>query len=254
MSKMNDPLLLETVNEIHCALAMAKENGAHRFDPARFHYIESMASKASGYREPVKKIVEEKAVEALRDYWRCFTRDRTDAELIVERVTEKFPDSTEQAQRQFERGEFRQLRQLQDLLQRSSNTGLLSSLNNQFVQAIAIPYKHHEDVSFDDILRQQEKNTVESLSESGHDTGLPAELRELKSTRRFRKSRDKLGAHKLVTLAIEEGPENSGPLNPQRLVIRSLSAMRELSPQYLNRFVAYIDTLLWLEQVDDGAS
>jgi hypothetical protein len=27
--------------------------------------------------------------------------------------------------------------------------------------------------------------------------------------------------------------------------------MRELSPQYLNRFVAYIDTLLWLEQVDE---
>ena len=32
------------------------------------------------------------------------------------------------------------------------------------------------------------------------------------------------------------------------LAIKSLSTMRELSPDYLNRFVSYVDTLLWLER------
>jgi hypothetical protein len=31
------------------------------------------------------------------------------------------------------------------------------------------------------------------------------------------------------------------------LATRSLSAMRRLSPEYLSRFVSYIDTLLWLQ-------
>ena len=43
-------------------------------------------------------------------------------------------------------------------------------------------------------------------------------------------------------------PQNPGPLNPQMLAIKSLSTMRELSPDYLNRFVSYVDTLLWLER------
>ena len=31
------------------------------------------------------------------------------------------------------------------------------------------------------------------------------------------------------------------------LVLRSLSLMRDLSPDYLNRFVGYVDTLLFLD-------
>ena len=74
------------------------------------------------------------------------------------------------------------------------------------------------------------------------------ELQELTSVRLFRESLVKLSSDKLVSRIIKEAPENPGPLNPQMLVIRSLSTMRDLSPDYLNRFVAYVDTLQWLEQ------
>jgi len=33
-------------------------------------------------------------------------------------------------------------------------------------------------------------------------------------------------------------------------VHRALVSMRELSPDYLHRFVAYVDALLWLEGVN----
>ncbi|HSW05521.1 DUF2894 domain-containing protein, partial [Aquabacterium sp.] len=36
------------------------------------------------------------------------------------------------------------------------------------------------------------------------------------------------------------------------LVLRSLTLMRELSPDYLSRFMSHIDALLWLEQANGG--
>jgi hypothetical protein len=48
-------------------------------------------------------------------------------------------------------------------------------------------------------------------------------------------------------------PENAGPLNSHHLVHRALAAMREVSPEYLERFVAQVDALLGLEQANAAA-
>jgi hypothetical protein len=37
------------------------------------------------------------------------------------------------------------------------------------------------------------------------------------------------------------------------VVLRSLALMRDISPDYLNRFMSYVDALLCLEQVDREA-
>ena len=81
--------------------------------------------------------------------------------------------------------------------------------------------------------------------------GTPAP-RELASTRRFRETWSRIAAEDLVSDAIAQGPANAGPLNPHRLVLRSLALLRNLSPDYLRRFVSHVETLQWLEQV--GAS
>ena len=73
---------------------------------------------------------------------------------------------------------------------------------------------------------------------------------ELKSIRYFRDTWSKLSVDKKVAQAIEQGPENAGPLNSHQLVLRSLSVMRDISPDYLNRFMSYADALLWLDQAD----
>jgi hypothetical protein len=57
-----------------------------------------------------------------------------------------------------------------------------------------------------------------------------------------------LHSNRLVTRAIQDRPENPGPLNGQMLATRSLTELRRLSPEYLYRFVSYIDTMLWLQQ------
>ena len=68
----------------------------------------------------------------------------------------------------------------------------------------------------------------------------------------FRQQLGKISVQKQVTQAIAQAPQNAGPINSHMLVLRSLGLMRDLSPDYLNRFMAYVDTLLILE--DSGQS
>lgn len=70
---------------------------------------------------------------------------------------------------------------------------------------------------------------------------------EMKSLQRFRESWARLAAQEQVDRALGRGPDNPGPLNSHMLVLRALALMRDLSPDYLNRFLAHADTLLWLE-------
>ncbi|MDP2252348.1 MAG: DUF2894 domain-containing protein [Hydrogenophaga sp.] len=72
--------------------------------------------------------------------------------------------------------------------------------------------------------------------------------RELRSAQNFRDTWSRICAEDEVTQAVEQGPENAGPLNSHRLVLRTLALMRDLSPDYLRRFLSHADTLLWLEQ------
>ncbi|MDO8773637.1 MAG: DUF2894 domain-containing protein [Burkholderiaceae bacterium] len=74
--------------------------------------------------------------------------------------------------------------------------------------------------------------------------------RELKTTRYFRNTWSKLSVDKQVTQAIKQAPKNAGPINSHMLVLRSLALMREISPDYLNRFTSYVDALLCLDQGD----
>ena len=57
----------------------------------------------------------------------------------------------------------------------------------------------------------------------------------------------KISVQKQVTQAIAQAPQNAGPINSHMLVLRSLGLMRDLSPDYLNRFMGYVDTLLFLD-------
>lgn len=71
---------------------------------------------------------------------------------------------------------------------------------------------------------------------------------ELKSVAYFRSTWSKLVTDQQLTQTLAKAPENAGPMNSQHLVLRALQLMRERSPDYLQGFMAYIDTLVWLEQ------
>ena len=105
---------------------------------------------------------------------------------------------------------------------------------------------------FDSLLREQEAQILSILAAEGGSSTVSAPVMELRSARHFREGLVKIGVEQAVNSSAERAHPESGPLNPEKLVVHSLAAMRELSPRYLSRFVAYVDTLFWLEQVRDS--
>ena len=77
---------------------------------------------------------------------------------------------------------------------------------------------------------------------------------EMKSVQRFRETWSRISAVDQVDKAIVRGPENAGPLNSHMLVLRSLGLMREISPDYLRRFLGQVETLLWLEGASQSST
>ena len=84
-------------------------------------------------------------------------------------------------------------------------------------------------------------------------SSVPASPAELETLAYFRRTWSRLSADQRVAESLSTLPENAGPLNSHHLVHRSLSAMRELSPEYLERFIAHVDALLWLDLANESA-
>lgn len=70
---------------------------------------------------------------------------------------------------------------------------------------------------------------------------------ELHSVRRFGETWAKVAVEQQLLEALANAPSNAGPLNSQRLVLRALTRMRALSPDYLRRFLDHTQTLWTLE-------
>ena len=83
------------------------------------------------------------------------------------------------------------------------------------------------------------------LQHIGQGAATPAT--ELKAVRQFSATWARLRVDQQLARALARQPDNAGPLNSQRLMLLTLQRLRQLSPAYLQRFLAHADALLWLE-------
>lgn len=126
----------------------------------------------------------------------------------------------------------------------------LADLQQDFEQAqgaawdVAAGDRHEQGSGLAELVRHIEQQCAPAT-----DAAAPGAARaELKAARHFGITWSKLSAARQLSHAIEQAPQNAGPLNSQFLVLRSLEIMRNISPDYLNRFMSYVDTLLCLDQ------
>lgn len=76
---------------------------------------------------------------------------------------------------------------------------------------------------------------------------------ELKTLAFFRRTWSRLSVDQRLNQSQSALPENAGPLHSHHLVHRTLTLMRELSPEYLDRFMSHVDALLGVEQAQQAA-
>ena len=100
-----------------------------------------------------------------------------------------------------------------------------------------------------ELLAHIEAHAMDSAEGVATPPGVPGEL---KSVRQFRRTWSRLNADRQLSRALDQAPENAGPLNSHHLVLQTLKQMRAISPEYVEQFISWVDALLWLEQADAG--
>lgn len=137
---------------------------------------------------------------------------------------------------------------------RESEPGPLAMLTSLLAASWEDTAADQTPTTFDEVLQHELASLLRELGEDelpARAASAPSRVKELTAVRGFRESWLKRIFDKRVAQAIREGPENPGPLNPDMLLVKSLSAMRALSPHYLYRYLAWLDTLLWLEKAGE---
>ncbi len=91
----------------------------------------------------------------------------------------------------------------------------------------------------------------EAAEDSGtaHHPASNGRLQPLKAMARVKADYGAQALQDRIRHAIEQIPKDAGPMNAHRLVSRAIAEMQRLSPEYLNRFANYTDTLMALERL-----
>lgn len=223
MQEARRPLSLDYGREI----AALRQLGADQFDPVRLHYLEVLASRVNAHQGHVQRLLGAKLAQALVVFRGQFEQARSAAQETIAQAAPSCSQVAAELQRLLDGGDFTGVKRCIAKLERRDQRESLGDLARSLAQPAPGPGDGHLD---------------------GHVGSRP----ELKSVQQFRKTWSRLSAEKQVTQALGQAPQNAGPMNSHLLVLRSLALMRDLSPDYLNRFVSYVDTLLCLEQGDEA--
>jgi hypothetical protein len=214
---------LDSSPDFNALIDALRSAGADRFDPVRLHYIEVLAKRATAHQGSVKRMLDARLSEALTSFKERFDLARSDAGETLNRGMTQYPHAADDLERLFAAGDFKGLKRFIATLKAGEQSASLRAL-----------------------VRQLEQHSAENAD--AHSERNAGTRSELKTIRNFRNTWSKLSADNQVAQALKQAPKNAGPINSHMLVLRSLALMRDISPDYLNRFMSYTNTLLSLDQ------
>lgn len=205
--------------DIDALLAAWRARGADRVDPVGFHRIAALQRRAAA-RSGLARQALEARLAALADVFsrQLDHRAAPDAGASIGRTDAGAPTPGPDAERD-------------DATRRPVQAGGPSALG-ALIEAMAA----EDPTARDDALRHPQRAAYPELPALEQVRRLWSELRTRSQVRR----------------SLAPPTEDAGPLNSSRLVHRALTLMRGASPGYLQHFLAYADTLSWLETLQDA--
>lgn len=229
----------EVQSALQSQLAELQRLGAHRYDPIRFRYLESLTERLSGIPHGAHH---DKLQQALDHFQERFLTEKKATQAIAEQLVQQHRINREDVQRHLDNGDVRAIHALAARHQRPPSP--LSSLLDAFQTKDETNDDQTNDTdTLSELLREQHGR----LQRLGNDR--PATpLRELKATRHLRTTQARLHTEHRIHQAITAAPDEAGPLNSHRLVTQALERMGAISPAYLNRFAGYMEVLMVLEK------
>ncbi len=205
------------------ALEALRLQGAALHDPVGLHYLEQLAGRALTQPAAVQRILLARLQPAMAALQASLQQAREQAGQTLAGVAADPPATRAALQALFDACDYKGLQRLAALPPAGAATTALGALARSAGAATAGP--------------------APAAFNADHATRV-----ELKSVRKFRNTWSKLSADQQLARALDQAPKNAGPINSHAVVLRSLAMMRDISPDYLNRFISYVDTLLCLDQ------
>ncbi|MBI2306265.1 MAG: DUF2894 domain-containing protein [Rhodocyclales bacterium] len=213
-------------------IAALRTRHADRCDPVRFRFIEALARRVQGLQGEARRRLEERLASALHELDQRVAHAQGDAGDALASALARHPAAADELRQRFAAGDFGGLRRRIAALDGRGSPSPLAELTAR-------------------LAPHSPEHAGRAGSEGSAGCAVAAGAAgELKAVRYFRDTWSQLSVEQQLAQALAQAPENAGPLNSHLLVLRALQRMREVSPDYLNRFMPYIDALLWLEQAD----
>lgn len=92
-------------------------------------------------------------------------------------------------------------------------------------------------------LAEQDRRFWAALGQGGSEPAVPSWKQGLQAARDLSATRARFQLDQLLATALAHQPEFPGPLNPQRLLVRLLTRLHDISPAYLIRTLDHSRTL-----------
>lgn len=201
------------LEDVRARLDAWRADGAHSVDPLRFALLESLARRGAALKGPARARLQARLAQLAEDYGErvAVSGAATDAMRLADAAIDAGHDGTGHAEQA-----------------------------NPLARLLA-------DLAAHASARARARGHPAAGGLAGAANGVHDEIPALESVRQVWA---RLSAERQLRQSSEQVPPNAGPLHSSVLVHRALMLMREVSPGYLRQFMAYIDALAWMEQVD----
>jgi hypothetical protein len=217
-------------------LAAWREQGADRVNPIRFHFIEGLARRAVAQGGLARGVLDDKLAKLLASY-------AQELEAAANASAPKPADAIPQ-------GAAEDGISIDAVPEAASSASSLGG-HTSATWSQRGPLADLLD-SLAEWARTRSGSAPDTAGQPGHagesEHTIQPVYPELPLLDYFRDTWSRYSTKRQLKQSQDRVPENAGPLNSSLLVHRTLSLMREVSPEYLHQFLSYVDALSWIGQ------
>ncbi len=241
-----DPLFQPgPLTDIATQLSDMRKRQEHEFQPVQFFQLERLYQRAEQSATGVQQALANRLTQLIADYSHRLSQAQERFSQANEAPAE--PAHTLHQYAQLQR--LRQAEKQQPQIQKKAREQLRSLRSELSAPSLEeLPVDSAQALDDEMLALEQAAQSDEQMELPLQAKGNHRQRQELKAVRRYRQLAAQQKTESMVNRAVIARPENPGPLNPHMLAIKSLTNMRDLSLPYLNRFVSYIETVMWLEE------
>lgn len=216
-------------------------------DATKLDYARFLAAKAKRYQSQNINILADKLlakittiIQEIRSNIELF---KSKAESCLALLEEESTESYDYALTLFDEGRYQLVINFYNQQNDLKPFDYFKKLRQEITGAHENVSSDSQQIQCDDSSLEKQKSGVSNPSDS---LGQYA----LHSFKHYQSMFERMALDRLLSRVMKEIPENAGPLNPERLVIKTFKTAQDISPVYLSSLISYYESLLTLQVIN----